>query len=371
MAVSTTLLRGDVEALKLDPMNPRLGRHRMSPDTPQDQLLEWMGEWKLEELALSYLGSGGFWSHEPLIVVKELLYKKKALVVVEGNRRLAALICLKNTLNGDPPSKKWSEMLNGETIPPKLLTDVPYVLADSREDVQAFLGFRHVTGIKQWDADEKAGFIVQLVDGSNLTYDQVARKIGSTTPTVRRHYIAYQLLLQMESTIDDFPIERAERRFAVLYDAIQKHGAQEYLGLSVTAAPDAAKSPIKKKRLSNLAHFSRWLYGTKTIEPLVRDTRQISDFGTILESVRAIEYLENTEQPKFEIAFQLAGGDEPELIRLLSTACDQIEESLRTIHLHKSSQPLQKVVHRLGADATQLLATFPAIRKRLEEGDRK
>lgn len=344
----------------------------MRPNTPQEQLLEWMAAWKLDELALSYLESGGFWSHEPLIVVAEPLYRqKKALVVVEGNRRLAALNYLKNAIDGHPASHRWESMVADVEIPKRLFSEIPYVLADTREDVQAFLGFRHVTGIKQWDADEKAGFIVQLVDGSNLSYDQVARKIGSTAPAVRRHYIAFHVLLQIEENVADFPREAAERRFAVLYDSIQKAGAQSYLGLDLNAAPKAARTPVPKKRLRQLAHFSRWIYGTTTVGPLVTDTRLISDFGKILESEKAIAHLEEASAPKFEVAFQLAGGDEPELVRLISSACEQIEEALRTIHLFKTSRDLQKVVRRLGADATRLLSTFPAIQKQLTKEEQE
>ena len=50
-----------------------------------------MRNWVLDELAGSYL-ENGFWQHEALLVVKEELCGKERLVVVEGNRRLAALI---------------------------------------------------------------------------------------------------------------------------------------------------------------------------------------------------------------------------------------------------------------------------------------
>jgi hypothetical protein len=257
--------------------------------------------------------------------------------------------------------------VKGATITADLFTRVPYVLADSRDDVQAFVGFRHVTGIKQWDGDEKAGFIAHLIDDSVLTYEQVARKIGSTAPTVRRHYIAYRLLLQMEATVADFPQDNAERRFSVLYDAIQKAGAQTYLGLDINAKPRSAQKPVSKKHTGRLTHFCRWLYGTSKLPPLVTDTRQISAFGQILDSAKAVEYLETNKQARLDVAYQIAGGDEPELVRLLSSASDQVEEALRTIHLFKSSEDIQRAVHRLGADVFQIFSAFPAIRAALEE----
>jgi len=76
-------------------------------------------------------------------------------VVVEGNRRLAALKQLNAAIEGQPVSRKWTEIVSGVRIPERLFDRIPYVLAGSRADVQAFLGFRHVTGIKQWTLTRK------------------------------------------------------------------------------------------------------------------------------------------------------------------------------------------------------------------------
>lgn len=67
----------------------------------------------------------------------------------------------------------------------------------SRRDVQAYLGFRHVTAIKQWAPAEKAFFITFLIEEEGLSYEKVMRQIGSNTPTVSRQYIAYCMLRQI------------------------------------------------------------------------------------------------------------------------------------------------------------------------------
>lgn len=368
MAVGTKLEFAGLKELQLDPLNPRLGRHRMSPDTPQGELFDMMREWVLDEIALSYLESGGFWSHEPLIVVKEQLYDEECFVVVEGNRRLAALRALKLASEGHPISKKWSEMLIDTPIPSGLFERVPYVIADSREDVQAFLGFRHVTGIKQWNADEKAGFIARLID-QGLSYQQVARKIGSTTPTVRKHYIAYRVLEQAEDTIESFDPERADNRFAILYMSLATSGAQNYLHIDVTATPQLAARPVPQEHLDNLAHFCRWLFGTEATPQLVSDTRQVSDFGRILESQEAIKYLEESKSPKFEVAYRISGGDEVETIQYVLDAANSIELALMRAHAFKGSVDLREAVQRLGEDTIQLLDVFPAVRDSLLPGD--
>jgi hypothetical protein len=365
MTISKELQFASIDELYLDPMNPRLGRRHTGQDVSQEDILEQVRTWTLEELAYSYLESGGVWTHEALLVVEEELYGKPRLVVVEGNRRLAALRYLYDAYAGHPASNKWRDISLIADPPPDLFDKIPYLLVDSREDIQAFLGFRHVTGIKQWNADEKAGFIAKLIDEQELSYQEVMRKIGSKTPTVRKHYIAYRVLLQIEDTVESFKPEWAENRFAVLYMSIGTEGAKRYLQIDMLADPKIAKTPVPENRLEHLASFARWLFGTDDLLPLVTDTRQVSQFGKILESEEAVQYLESRSNPRFEVAFQIAGGDEAEIIRYLQEAADNIELALSRVHLYKSSTEVQKAVRRLGADARQLLSVFPDIRQSL------
>jgi hypothetical protein len=373
MAISTKIEYAALDELYLDSKNPRLGRHNVEGELSQEKVLGIMKTWTLEELALSYLENGGFWTHEALLVVKEELYDELRLVVVEGNRRLAALRLLKDAYEGRPESSKWEEISQSADCPSGLFSKIPYLLADSREDVQSFLGFRHVTGIKQWDADEKAGFIARLIDEKGLTYEQVMRKIGSKTPTVRRHYISYRLLLQIESSVEDFEPEfepeRAATRFAILYMSVDTEGVRKYLNIDILAEPEAARTPVPEEYLKNLANFARWLFGTKDAFPLVTDTRQVSAFGRILESSEAIAYLERTSRPNFDVAFRIAGGDEPEIISYVEDAADSLELALTRAHLYKDSIQLKKAVRRLGAHSRQLLSIFPEIYRETFEVD--
>jgi hypothetical protein len=367
MSIGTTLNYASVEDLYFDPKNPRLGRRNIERGLSQQEILDLLSTWTIDELALSYLENGGFWTHEALLVVEEELAGAPHLVVVEGNRRLAALKCLLLAFQGTPTSRKWATLVEGVQPQPDLFKRVPYLLVGSRDDVAAFLGFRHVTGIKQWDADEKAGFIAQLIDKDDLSYEQVMRRIGSKTPTVRHHYIAYRLLLQIEDSVETFEPEFAEQRFAILYMTIQTTGAQRYLQIDITAEPLMAKRPVPQARLAQLAHFAQWLFGTESLDALVTDTRQVSEFGTLLESELAVEYLEKTSHPKFDVALRIAGGDESEIIRNVEDAANSLELALSRAHLFKTSAELQKAVKTVGAHALQLLAIFPTIKQELME----
>lgn len=347
-------------------MNPRLGRNNTGPNVPQEKVLDLMKDWTLDELAVSFLESGGFWPHEALLVTKETLYGKTRLVVIEGNRRLAALTLLHDAVNGRPASRKWAEIAESGKPSPTLFTKIPYIEIGSREEVEAFLGFRHVTGIKEWKPAEKAEYIAHLIDDRGMDYVQVMRKIGSKTPAVRQNYISYRLLLQIENTVEDIPLENVEDRFSVMYLSLRTQGVQQYLQIDILADPKRAKTPVPRHHLKALANFALWLFGNDKRPPLFTDSRKVDAFGMILESDKAVQYLERSPNPSFEVAYRMAGGDEPEIVRLIETAADNIELALTRAHLHTKSKKLQLAVERLGADAYQLLRIFPDIRESLD-----
>lgn len=64
MTISRELSYAHVNELYLDPKNPRLGRHIISENYSQAQLLKEMRGWTLEEIVESYIENGGFWTQD-------------------------------------------------------------------------------------------------------------------------------------------------------------------------------------------------------------------------------------------------------------------------------------------------------------------
>jgi len=346
-----------VDDLNLDPLNPRLGRENTGNNVSQEKVLSMMQDWTLEELAVSFV-ENGFWPQEALIIVKEKLYGSIINVVVEGNRRLAALRLLALAVSGKAISRKWEEIIANKKIPRTLFTKVPYLIASSRDEVDAFLGFRHVTGIKEWRPAEKAEFIAKLIEKRKLSYDEVRKQIGSKTPTVRQHYISYRLLIQMEDR-EDIALEKVEKKFSVLYLSLRTEGVQKYLQIDIQADPTKAKKPVPPSRLKALTHFAQWLFGDDKTPPLFTDSRYVDKLGKALESEKAVEYLERTPSPNFDFALRVAGADEPELVDLLESAADNIELSLGRLHQHANSKKIKSAVDRVILDADQLRKVIP------------
>jgi hypothetical protein len=365
MADTITSGKESIDNFLLDPKNPRLGRHNIASGMLQPAILDVMMDWSLEEIAVSLLESG-FWPQEALIVVKEVVPGKRTpgLVVVEGNRRLAALKMIARAKAGESVPSKWKELVRGYPAAAfERLTQIEYILKPTRKDVLAYLGFRHVTGIKEWNPAEKAEFIAKLIEEEGLTYEQVRKRIGSKTPAVRQNYISYRVLLQMENQAEDVDVGKVEERFSVLYLSLRTKGVQTYLDIDIEADPESAEKPVPKSKLDQLTNFAKWLFGTGDQDPLIADSRQVDNFGRILESPSAVDYLERNDSPSFAVARRLAGVAESEVADHVERAADELGEALKAAHQHKSSKRLQNAVRRVGLDALQLLEIFPTVKK--------
>ena len=357
-----------LDELYLDTKNPRLGRRQTDANLSQEEILEMMGNWDLDELAMSYL-ENGFWRHEALLVVKEELDGEQRFVVVDGNRRVASLIYLRQAVNGGEIFKKWDPLVENKSVPEKLFEKIPYIQIHSRQEVESFQAFHHgVTGIKQWFPTQKSEYIAKLIDEQGMSYENVMGMIGSSISRVRYHYISYRLFLQMQDVLEDFSAADAEFRFITMSFSIQTLGVQKYLGLDIFSEPDDAKTPVPKHRLGALANFARWVFGTQQHPPLLTGSRNTADFGRLLENPQAVQYLENNKHARFDVAWRLAYGDE-EIIQLINEAHNKIVISLSHIHHYKDSPEVQRAVEKLAINSKELLSQFPSIRSEFSEDD--
>lgn len=354
-----------LEKLFLDPRNPRLGGARSEPSAPQERLMEFMRTWSLEELAVSFI-ENGFWPQEAVMVVEEELYGRSSkLVVVEGNRRIAALKYLEKAVAGEPVSRTWKKLAEGVQPDAKIFTNVPYILAQSREDVTAFIGFRHVTGIKQWAPAEKAEFIARMVDEKNMSYESIGKQLGNRTDTIRRNYIAYRILRQIDDLEIDISEEGLDKRFSVLFLSLRENGVRTFLSLDIKAEPEEAQTPVPEDNRDNLSNFVTWMFGSKDSKPLFTDSRDVGNFARILSNDQAVEYLRSVPDPNFDLASQKAGIEDEEIENQLKEASNQMELALSRVHLHLDSESIQKAMLRLALNAKELVLKFPSIAEKI------
>jgi hypothetical protein len=266
-----------------------------------------MSLWTLEELVDSFSQSGGFWTQDALIVVAN---PDGRFTVIEGNRRLAALKLLYASILGEIEPPRWLQERLRSYHPNQdddIFSRLPILRADRREDVDAYLGFRHVTGIKQWRPVEKAEFITKMVDENSMTFKEVAKQIGSRSDQVRQNYVAFKMLLQMEG-IEELEWSEVEARFSVLFLSIRSQGTRSFLGVRLEGERPSGRQPVPADKERELRPFARWMFGDAQTSPVLKDSRDVDRFGEILGEPRAVEYLRSTDTPDFETAYSLTSA---------------------------------------------------------------
>ncbi len=254
-----------VAKLKLDPNNPRLPEVLRSSKSEKD-VLEWMlTDATLLDLMAS-IAENGFFEGEPIIAMKD----GDDYVVLEGNRRLAAVKLLQNP----NLSSRYGTSLSGlaqiakekGTLPENLTV----FICQSREDVENYLGFRHVSGVKPWPPISKARYAHHLFlkkrnaghQVSNELFKELAREIGSKAGNVRRMIYSYLLFKEVEKE-KFFRIQGLDEdnfEFSLLAEAAFKFGEiSKYMGIDVHA-----EDPLESLSRSGLENVVRWHFEKDT-----------------------------------------------------------------------------------------------------------
>lgn len=181
--------------IDLDPRSPRL--HPDERDSTQAELIEIMiRRFRVVDLGES-IAETGYSDFDPLIGYRD----GDTIVVREGNRRIAALKLLLNPdLAPNRYRSRWEALAESAREHAETIESVRIKVYDDPDDIEleSYIGFRHVSGILQWPAQEKARFIVDMVDRHGWTYEEIAKRIGSYPRHVERHYIASRLIGQAE-----------------------------------------------------------------------------------------------------------------------------------------------------------------------------
>ncbi len=229
-----------------------------------------------------------------------------ALIVLEGNRRLATLrLLLEPALVG---RIAFSE--NTRIAVPEIddavrstLDQVSVYLVASRERARAFIGYKHINGPAKWDAYAKARFAAKWYreardDGVDL--EQIATAIGDRHDTIKRMVSAIYVLEQAKEE-DLFEIEdrhSSKFNFSHLYTALSRSQYMEYLGLEPAWSRHHPKpDQVPREKLDELRRVLVWIYGSKSeeVRPVVRTQNpDVKRLGEVLAKAEGRHVLEQT-----------------------------------------------------------------------------
>lgn len=299
--------------LKLDPENPRL-----PASLPRDErsIVNHIAKSTAIEDLMDAIARNGFFPGEPVVVVPGV--QKDTWTVVEGNRRLTAVKLLENPYACDEPSRRMISIAKDAENKPSA---IPVVECLTRSEVLPYLGFRHITGVKEWEPLAKARYIEQLfiltgsVDGvdsidPSIRYSQVARAIGSRKDHIKRNLDALAVYKVMEHR-DFFGISGLDEesiKFSILSTALADDRIGSFVGVSRTNGegtfeptnPIVSPGDLSEKEIKELVE---WLYKPDGKgRTRVGESRNLRQLAAVLNSRHALEVFR--DGATLEIAYQ-------------------------------------------------------------------
>ncbi len=255
----------------------------------QQAIVRWLWRNKsVNELVDSILANC-YWEHEELFATKE----EDRLVVVEGNRRLAAV----KIISDSGLRERLGIQLDN---PPQAVLDsirkLPVILA-SREKLWSFVGFKHINGPQAWDSIAKAEYVFTLRKNFGLSLKEIASGIGDRHETVTRLYRGYVVLRQAQDlfSFDTSNTQNPRFPFSHLWTALGYVSIQNYLGVDGEMLGN--ENPVPDDRQPQLQNLMDWLFGNRSqnIEAKVR--RQNPDLRNLayaLSTPKGIGLLESS-----------------------------------------------------------------------------
>ncbi len=290
-----------LEQLYLDDENYRLPESKLKQK--QSALLrELWNTHEAQDIAVS-VETGGFGNEDPIAVVK-LEKPKNHYVVLEGNRRVAALKVLTETssqkLVGYTPTNKV-ELPNGK---------IRVLVFSIRADTWRYIGRRHIKGPKKWDSVSKARFIFDTHENLKVPLDSIADQIGDTDRTATRLYHGYKVLKQAKKE-GIFDYELVEKvKFSHLYTAIEKHQVLDFLGTTVDELR-IQDEPVPQKRLPQLRKLFSFIYGDKKRKGVVESQNpDLRKLAICLTDPEYVERLDRTRNLNDTLAYVLKKSPE-------------------------------------------------------------
>lgn len=157
------------------------------------------------------------------IVVRPYPHADDRYVVIEGNRRLAAV--------------KWilADHEAGAAIEPAVLAsleNLPVLIAEEDAPDEVFraslMGIRHVSGIKQWGGYQRARLIVEMRDELGLDAQDVAERLALSTHEVNRRFRAYKALQQLQDD-EEYGEFAGAGMYPVFHEAVSLPIVREWL----------------------------------------------------------------------------------------------------------------------------------------------
>ena len=316
-----------------------------------DELLKFVAANYEPLIVAESIARHGFFGSEPLIVTEEA----GRWIVLEGNRRLVALLGLARpelrALFGR--SDEWDELAQRRLI--GLDMSVPVLEAGKREDADAVVGFRHISGVEAWKPLQRAQYVAYLVDIRKESFLEVADTVGEEEDVVRMYYRNQSILERARQLGRDDLADANERRFGTFTAALNRTGIRDFLGVRVVSAVREGTDQLRDDKLDALVELSGWLYGAEGRERVVSDTRQLTELAEILRSDEALAELRRSDD--LFSAYAYTPGPPKRLLRQLATAVGHLRSVANSAELIVGEPRTEELVEELQERTGEIVET--------------
>jgi hypothetical protein len=265
--------------LELDSFNPRLPKS-MHGKSEKEIIQYLLLDASLIELMLA-IGENNFFPGEQLLVVK---IENDKYRVIEGNRRLASVMLLNDPGLAKVQKSKVQKVIDETKYRP---TDIPCLVFSNEKDIHNYLGYRHITGIKEWKLLEKARYLSELKNSNyndlklNEASRQIAKIIGSRADYVKRVLVGFDIykVIEDESYYKIRDLNDTTFYFNYIADSLNRQNISEFLGVVLES-----ENPSEKINLVNLKKWTHWLFekNDQNKTRLIGNSYDLDSLNTIL-----------------------------------------------------------------------------------------
>ena len=271
------------DQLLIDPNNPRyfdlrthdlVSEGRYAEDQIQaDAAKKLIDSWDIRDLRRSIL-TNGFINFEH-IVVKEYPHVEDRYVVIEGNRRLAAI----NLIRGDyrrgtlPNDEEYHQ----HQVAGSLDNITVLIFTGTEAEEKILQGIRHVSGPKEWKPYQQSVLVRELHEQREMSFRKIQDALGLGPTVVRRAYNTLKAFEQMRN--DEEYGSLADRNlFSLFLEMLRAPMIRSWLEWS--------DQELQFCKNSNRKHIYRMIVGESEEgeegSPVIRNPPDMRTFSRIL-----------------------------------------------------------------------------------------
>ncbi len=295
-------------------------------------------------------------------------------LVVEGNRRLTALIALTdpNVRSQLSNPEEWDKVATQAHEKDRVPTSVACVVYPTLKEAKRQLGSRHLVGIKQWEPYQKDRFILEDIDvGEPIA--EVAARFSFDVVEVRKSVLVFRVFQALAKSSYG---RLLEANYGNLRELVVKYGAiRSHMKLPEGRTVDESFTGFDKDAEASIAEILTWVFGTspdRGDDPddgrKVMETRQYRILNRIVKSVRGLEALRDPGTTLDEAyGIVLTEGSDPS-VEFDKNAKQLIDAliCLRGIYRDEGPDVVSETAKRYLAEALELVGQIGAKTGKIE-----